>query len=194
MVFPRKDGHRSPSLTSLFSCTLFLYWSESEICSVVADSLQTTDYTIERVTGRKARGLQTEEIGCKCQTFLSLLSSKRKQTAIFFLPEASLPALDGVVDRLYTKSFSFPVGLCPLPMQVSHLLLRVLPPRRGGNAPGVDLMASLTDVQLFTSLASDATQGAIRVTFWDASQAKTSGKNICHLSVCARPWIYSRLQ
>ena len=194
MVFPRKDGHRSPSLTSLFSCTLFLYWSESEICSVVADSLQTTDYTIERVTGRKARGLQTEEIGCKCQTFLSLLSSKRKQTAIFFLPEASLPALDGVVDRLYTKSFSFPVGLCPLPMQVSHLLLRVLPPRWGGNAPGVDLMASLTDVQLFTSLASDATQGAIRVTFWDASQAKTSGKNIFHLSVCARPWIYSRLQ
>ena len=34
----------------------------------------------ERVIGRKARGLQTEEIGCKCQTFLiSLLSSRRKQ-------------------------------------------------------------------------------------------------------------------
>jgi len=33
----------------------------------------------ERVIGRKARGLQTEEIGCKCQTFLiSLLSSRRK--------------------------------------------------------------------------------------------------------------------
>ena len=32
----------------------------------------------DRVTGRKARGLQTEEIGCKCQTFLSLLSSRRK--------------------------------------------------------------------------------------------------------------------
>ena len=30
----------------------------------------------ERVTGRKARGLQTEEIGFKCQTFfISLLSS-----------------------------------------------------------------------------------------------------------------------
>ena len=39
----------------------------------------------ERVTGRKARGLQTEEIGCKCQTFLSLLSGRRKQTSdIFF--------------------------------------------------------------------------------------------------------------
>ena len=40
----------------------------------------------ERVTGRKARGLQMEEIGCKCQTFLSLLISRRKQTSeIFFL-------------------------------------------------------------------------------------------------------------
>ena len=38
----------------------------------------------ERVTGRKARGLQTEEIGCKCQTFLSLLSGKRKQTRDIF--------------------------------------------------------------------------------------------------------------
>ena len=37
----------------------------------------------ERVTGRKARGLQTEEI-CKCQTFLSLLSSRRKQTRDIF--------------------------------------------------------------------------------------------------------------
>ena len=40
----------------------------------------------ERVTGRKASGLQMEEIGCKCQTFLSLLSGRRKQTSyIFFL-------------------------------------------------------------------------------------------------------------
>ena len=40
----------------------------------------------ERITGRKARVLQTEEIGCKCQTFLSLLSGRRKQTSdIFFL-------------------------------------------------------------------------------------------------------------
>ena len=42
--------------------------------------------TSERVTGRKARGLQMEEIACKCQTFLSLLSGRRKQTNnIFFL-------------------------------------------------------------------------------------------------------------
>ena len=40
----------------------------------------------ERVTGRKARGLQTEEIGCKCQTFLSLLSGRRKQTSNIFFP------------------------------------------------------------------------------------------------------------
>ena len=40
----------------------------------------------ERVTGRKARGLQTEEIGCKCQTFLSLLSGRRKQTSDIFFP------------------------------------------------------------------------------------------------------------
>ena len=39
----------------------------------------------ERVTGRMARGLQREEIACKCQTFLSLLSGRRKQTSnIFF--------------------------------------------------------------------------------------------------------------
>ena len=30
----------------------------------------------ERLTGRKARGLQMEEIGCKCQTFL--ISLKRQ--------------------------------------------------------------------------------------------------------------------
>ena len=40
----------------------------------------------EKVMGRKAGGLQTEEIGCKCQTFLSFVSGRRKQTRdIFFL-------------------------------------------------------------------------------------------------------------
>ena len=38
----------------------------------------------ERVTGRKARGLQMEEIGCKCQTFLSLLSTGGNKRNIFF--------------------------------------------------------------------------------------------------------------
>ena len=47
----------------------------------------------ERVTGRKARGLQMEEIGCKCQTFfLSLLSSRRKQIMCqsFGFPDSSV--------------------------------------------------------------------------------------------------------
>ena len=39
----------------------------------------------ERVTVRKARGLQTEEIACKCQTFLPLLSGRRKRTSDIFL-------------------------------------------------------------------------------------------------------------
>ena len=38
----------------------------------------------ERVTGRKARGLQMEEIACKCQTVFSLLSGRRKQTNNIF--------------------------------------------------------------------------------------------------------------
>ena len=40
----------------------------------------------EGVTDRMARGLQMEEIACKCQTFLFLLSGRRKQTSNnFFL-------------------------------------------------------------------------------------------------------------
>ena len=80
------------------------------------------------------------------------------------LPEASLPALDRGVDRLYTNailSWSDVVG--PLLTQATYLTLPVLPPRWGGDAPGIDLMASLTEVQLIairTLLASDATQGA----------------------------------
>ena len=101
-------------------------------------------------------------------------------TSTIFLLEASLPALDGGVDRLYTKAFlSWSDLVCPLLFQAPHSSLPVLPLRRGGDAPGVDLMASLTDVQLLTIktlLASDATRGAIRVTFWNASQAKLLGE------------------
>ena len=43
----------------------------------------------ERITGRKARGLQMEEIGCKCQTFFSLSLKHLEETnykcQIFFL-------------------------------------------------------------------------------------------------------------
>ena len=38
----------------------------------------------ERVKGRKARGLQMEEIGYKCQIFLSLLRGRRKQISNIF--------------------------------------------------------------------------------------------------------------
>ena len=40
--------------------------------------------SIERVTGRKARGLQKEEGASKCQTFFSVLSGRRKQTSDIF--------------------------------------------------------------------------------------------------------------
>ena len=49
-----------------------------------SDTLLTSTQRIERVTGRKARGLQTEDIACKCQTFLALLSGRRKQTSGIF--------------------------------------------------------------------------------------------------------------
>ena len=44
-------------------------------------------HIVERVTGKKARGLQTEEIGCKCQTFfVSLLNNRRKETSVICFP------------------------------------------------------------------------------------------------------------
>ena len=47
---------------------------------------RTPNSGIERVTGRKARGLQKEEIGCKCQTFfISLLSGRKKQTSDIYI-------------------------------------------------------------------------------------------------------------
>ena len=57
-------------------------WQHTPVC-LPGESPQTEEPG-ERVTGRKARGLQTEEIACKCQTFLSLLSGRRKQTSYIF--------------------------------------------------------------------------------------------------------------
>ena len=72
-------------------------------------------------------------------------------TRAIFLLEASLPALDGGVDRLYIKSFSFLVGLSLSVTDAGAIsTLLVLPPRRGGDVPGIDLIASIPDVQLFT--------------------------------------------
>ena len=109
----------------------------------------------------------------------------------FFLTEASFSAVDGGVDRLNTKAFlSWSDLVCPLPMQAPYSSLLVLPPRQGGDASGVDQMASQSDVQLLnikTLLAFDTTQGAIRITSQNASQGKATGGNICHLSACAPP-------
>ena len=100
------------------------------------------------------------------------------------------PCSRGGCRQTLHQSFPSLVALCPLPTQVLYLLLLVVPLRRGGDAPGVDLTAFQTDIQLLTIkalLASDATQGAIRVTSRNASPAKTAGGNICHLSACAQP-------
>ena len=98
-------------------------------------------------------------------------------TSAIFLLEASFLALDGGVDRFYNKAFlSWSDLICPLAMQALYSSLPVPPLRRSGDALGVDLMASLPHVQpltIKTLLASDATRGAIRVTFQNASQDKT---------------------
>ena len=100
--------------------------------------------------------------GVRLELLAPICKREKKVTSTLFLPEASLPALDGDVDRLYTKAFlSWSDLVCPFLTQATYSSLPVLPPRRGGDAPGVDLMASLTDVQLLTIktlLASDATQ------------------------------------
>ena len=40
----------------------------------------TVNFSSERVTGKKARGLQTEEIDCKCQTFFYLFLKWQEET------------------------------------------------------------------------------------------------------------------
>ena len=71
--------------------------------------------------------------------------------APIFLLEASLLFQDGGIDRLYPKAFLSWLDLVgPLLMQVTYSSLPVLQLRWGGDTPGVDLMASLTDVQLLT--------------------------------------------
>ena len=80
---------------------------------------------------------------------------KREKSSIhsrgFFPPEVSLPALDWGVDRRSTEAFLPCLDLvCPLLTKVTYQSLPVPPPRWGGDAPGVGLMASQTDVQFLT--------------------------------------------
>ena len=82
---------------------------------------------------------------------LAPICKRKKANSDIFLLKASLPALDGSVDRLYSKTFSFLVRLSlPLLTQEPPSTLPVLPLRWGGDAPEVDLKASLPDIQLFT--------------------------------------------
>ena len=68
----------------------------------------------ERLTGRKARGLQREEIACKCQTFLSLLSSRRKQTSDIFSFSAAAAKLPQSCPTLCNPIDGSPPGF-PVP-------------------------------------------------------------------------------
>ena len=82
---------------------------------------------------------------------LAPICNRKKANSTIFPLKASLPALDGGVDRLYSKTFSFLVRLSlPLLTQEPPSTLPVLPLRWGGDAPDVDLKASLPDIQLFT--------------------------------------------
>ena len=82
--------------------------------------------------------------GVRVELSAPICEREKKATSALFLPEASFPALDGGVDRLYTKAFlPWSDLVCPLPTQVTYSSLPVLPPRQGGDVPGVDLMASL---------------------------------------------------
>ena len=89
-------------------------------------------------------------------------------TGAIFLLEASLPALDGGVDRLYTEAFLPWSDLVCLTNAGAVVVLPGSPTEAGWRCTRVDLMASQTSVQFLTIktlLASDATWGAIRVIF-----------------------------
>ena len=60
------------------------YLKKQEKSQINDLTLHITQLENERVTGRKARGLQVEKEGCRCQTFLSLLSGRKKQTSDMF--------------------------------------------------------------------------------------------------------------
>ena len=87
--------------------------------------------------------------GVRLELLAPICKREKKRPVPFFLPEASLPALDGGVDRRYTKRFSFLVGLS---LSLTHAVH--IPPgsttEMGWGCTRVDLIASLLDVQLFT--------------------------------------------
>ena len=67
-------------------------------------SLSPGDQIYPSFSGYSSKGVRLELLASICKR-------GKKETSAIFLPEVSLPALDGGVDRLYTKSFSFLVRL-----------------------------------------------------------------------------------
>ena len=112
---------------------------------------------------------------------------------------ASLPALDGDVDRLSTKAFLLWSELvCPLQTQVSYLSLPVLPLRGNGDTPGVYLMASQIDFQFLTTKKFVwfshflwCHLGWSRVIFWNVSPARTTRGSIHFRRGCEHSWVQS---
>ena len=80
-----QESSLTPQFKSINSSVLSLLYSP--VLTSVHDYWKDHSLDYQTVTGRKARGFQMGEIGCKCQTFLiSLLSSRSKQTSDIFSP------------------------------------------------------------------------------------------------------------
>ena len=75
-----------------FLAFLIIHWMLTVQSLVPLPFLKPVRESFPRQVDKKSRGpqgqrgLQMEEIACKCQTFLSLLSSRRKQTSNIFFP------------------------------------------------------------------------------------------------------------
>ena len=91
-ISPASPALADDFFTAMLCCTYILLSatmvSEKWLQYIRVCIVQCTVYPHERLTGRKARGLQTEEIGFKCQTFfsLSLLNGRRKQMCYILSP------------------------------------------------------------------------------------------------------------
>ena len=80
-----QESSLTPQFKSINSSVLSLLYSP--VLTSIHDYWKDHSLDYQTVTGRKARGFQMGEIGCKCQTFLiSLLSSRRKQASVTFFP------------------------------------------------------------------------------------------------------------
>ena len=91
VIPPLFSGKELRPEISICVCTHKLIHTIHVFGKTTVENMSILLHDVQRVTGRKDRGLQMEEIGCKCQAFLSLLSSRRKQISdIFFLRYTNL--------------------------------------------------------------------------------------------------------